>query len=176
MTTQELIVRLSALRGAQPVTVETRTVPTMRKTGNPFAGNVVKLSRVNGFVNWTYATSVNNQRDREGRDTNFEALPRQWGTRVASTPFVLHNGRVYVELKVERSLGHGYQTLSGQPIPVESLIDFLPAKREDSGRQEVERAVVLRDYAIDSLTAVTFAGERHVIDDGPVKPAAVAAA
>ncbi len=176
MTPSELIVRLSAIRGACPVTIETRTVPTMRKTGNPYAGNVVKLSRVNGMVGWHYAASVNAQRVREGGSADFDAVPRKWGERVASTPFVVHNGRVYLELKVERSLGHEYQTVAGQPVPVDALAPFLPAQRPDNGRQGVEREVVLRDYAIDSIAAVTLNGQRHVVGDNVTPAPAVAAA
>ena len=38
-------------------------------TPNPFKGNVIKISRVNGIINWRYGSSVNRQRVRSRGDT-----------------------------------------------------------------------------------------------------------
>lgn len=169
LTQVELLDGLTAQHGAFVVTIETRTIPAMAKTGNPWAGNCVKLSRVNGILNWQYASAVNRQRDREGLIADFEAYPRKWGQRIAGTPLVQHKGRTYVELKVERSLGYQYETLDGQPIDPADLAPFLRAPSET--RQGVEREIILRDYALDSITALTYGGQRYEVESETEQPA-----
>jgi hypothetical protein len=177
MNRTELVERLSAIRGATIVTIETCTVPTMRKTGNPYAGNCVKISRVNGMIGWSYANSVNNQREREGGTADFEVKERKWGKRIASTPFVVHEGRYYLELKVEHALEHWYETVTGERINVDHIRPFLPAKKTTTAEaQGVEREIILRDYALDNITAITFQGERHGVDGTATAPADAAAA
>lgn len=161
---QTELVELLAARaksGCFALTIETRTDARLKKTGNTF-GPVYKLSRVNGMANWHYGRSVNRQRTREELTADFEAAPRQWGERIEGTPFVQHKGRTYLELKVERSLGHSYQTEAGETLTDSDVAPFLPAKA-DASRQGVERTVILRDYAIDSILAVVMDGTRYLI-------------
>ena len=86
----ELVDVLTALRTASVVTITSRTEPRLAARHpisgipNPFKGNIVKVSRTNGIVNWSYANSVNNQRVREDLTPDFQALPRRWGTRLPS--------------------------------------------------------------------------------------------
>jgi hypothetical protein len=162
VTETELIYQLQLRAGAFPVTIEARTIPAMAKTDNPYAGNCVKLSRVNGMLNWQYERAVNRQRGRKGDAGDFEAMPRKWGRRVDGTPFVQHNGKVYLELKVQRSLGYEYRTLDGVAIDPAELTPFLRSAGET--RQGVEREVILRDYALASIDAITFDGQRYEID------------
>ena len=68
----------------------TRTVPAMRKTGNPFHGNVFKVADVNIQAGFEYINSVNNQLSREGKTPDAEAKPRKWGQRIKGTPLVEH--------------------------------------------------------------------------------------
>lgn len=175
MTETDLIHALcdNAKRGAFPITIEALTVPTMRKTGNPYAGNCLKRSRVNGFANWIYSNSVNRQREREGTETDFIAAPRQWGARVEKTPLVIHKGKMYLELKVEKSLGHQYETLTGKIIEASELAPFLSEKSEGSGRQGTEKEIVLRDYAIASIHAVSLDGRTYRVTHEPPAPIAV---
>ncbi len=49
LTVDMLASMLAEHRGATPVTLVARTVPPMRKTGNPLAGDVIKISRVNAL-------------------------------------------------------------------------------------------------------------------------------
>lgn len=149
-------------KGATIVTIEAEVVPAMRKTANPFFGRVTKVSRVNGMIGWNYENSVNNQRKREGDDTEFEAHPRKWGERVAGTPFVVHKGNTYLEIKVERVLGTVY-LLDDRPVTteqMESIRKFLPKTREPS-RQGVAKTVILRDYNLDNIRAVRKAGQDY---------------
>jgi hypothetical protein len=161
---------LRGVRGAKVVTVEARTEPRLLArhplTGapNPYKGNVVKVSRVNGMINWRYAASVNRQRVREGLAPDFAALPRHWGVRVPGTPLVEHDGRTYLELKVERSLEHRYETVAGEPLDAAAVEAFLP--RSSPGRQGVARPVVLRDYDLANLVSLRLEGVVYLLRAG----------
>jgi len=152
--------------GSTPITFVARTVVRMRKTGNPYMG-ATKVARVNGFINWSYERSVNRQRGREGVEEEFKALVRKWGERQRDNknrllPFVLHKDKTYVEVKVQKSLGYEYE-FEGKPVAKDEINKFLP-KRKEGARQEVERAVVLRDYALDSIQSVTVDGNTYEVE------------
>lgn len=158
----ELVLKLQAKRGATFATIVAETDPKLRKTGNPYSG-VTKVSRVNVTLNFVYENAVNRQREREGNDEQFEAEPRAWGVRIQRadgtlTPIVEHKGKYYIEAKVERSLGYEYMW-NGEPIEEERIREFLPKRSPSSGRQEVERPVIIRDYSVDSIKSITFDGE-----------------
>lgn len=158
ITRNRLIERLRETVGAMPVTIIAETLPKLKK--NPF-GKVRKISRVNGFINWHYANSVNNQRAREGNDEQFIAKPRKWGNREENSPLVEHHGALYLEMKVERSLSHEYRNDFGT-LTDEIIKPFLYEK-PDSGRQEVEKTVILRDYKIDNIVGISMNKEEFVI-------------
>lgn len=156
-------------------TLTALTVPAMvkkdreTKQPNPFIGRVLKRSKVNGIVGgWNYASAVNRQRIREANPQtiaeveavpDFEAMPRSWGTRIPNSGLVQHGNKYYVELKVERSLETTY-LIDGQPATdkqLEELKKFLP-KKSESSRQEVEKQIILRDYALESISHVKING------------------
>ncbi len=174
--------------GASIVTVVSRTEPDMRKRDNPFYGKVCKVAQVNGMVGFRYKNSVNNQRFREGQPVDdggnvveFEPLPRKWGNRLYRedvdpntgatvrrlTPLVLHKGRHYLELKVERLLSMHYQDEDGNPVPAEDLHPWLRQRSGESSRQLVERPVVLRDYALDSIEEIRMDGVIYRVIEDP---------
>ena len=160
ITKQSLLALLAEVKGATFATLVTKTDARLRKTGNPF-GNVEKVSRVNVCLGFQYEAAVNRQRTREGTEADFEAAPRQWGERI-SPMLVEHKGRIYLETKVEKSLGCTYLGSNGQEISSEQVASFLPA-RKPSARQETEKEILVRDYSLDSILSLSFRGEEYVI-------------
>lgn len=160
----QAIEMLSGIRGAVAVTLVTSTEPKLRK-GNPFAG-IRKVSRVNGMINFIYENAVNNQRGREGLDTDFQAEPRKWGERIRRedgtiTPLVEHKGKHYLELRIGQVFQSEFQ-VDGKPVPREDVKPWEYTKSESS-RQEVEKQVILRDYAIESIREMSLGGELYVL-------------
>lgn len=153
----ELKAALMERKGTSFVTIVAVTDPRMRKRDNPYAGRVQKRSSVNGVVGWIYQNSVNRERVREDLEADFEAHPRKWGERIKGTPFVEHKGNTYLELKVERVLSTEY-LLDGEPVDREVIAEWLPARKAEGARQEVENPIILRDYRLDSITEITFDG------------------
>ena len=61
--------------------------------------------------------------------------------------------------------GDHYYLVDGHPATADNLHaihDWCPV-REDSGRQEVERPVILRDYKLSSVVSVRMDGKDFVI-------------
>jgi len=69
---------LRGKRGQFGFTVETLTVPTMRKTDNPFIGRVTKKTiYTNAVLGCNYSNVINNRLVREGKEPTFVAQPRK---------------------------------------------------------------------------------------------------
>jgi hypothetical protein len=167
VTAEALADLLMTIRGAKIVALETRTEPRLLAkhpasgAPNPFKGNVVKISRVNGIINWRYGNSVNRQRVREGLAPDFAAVPRKWGVRVPGTPLVEHDGRTYLELKVERFMEQRYESRDGRELNFASVEAYLPSR--SAGRQGVTREVIVRDYDLASIVSMRLDGVIYLV-------------
>lgn len=151
---------LHTIRGTTMVSFVSATEPRLR-AGNPFPG-LRKVSRVNGVFGFNYEAAVNRQREREGMTPDFVAEPRKWGIRVDGTPIVTHNGKFYIEAKVERSEIVGYIMPDGAVIDPMQVEKWLPARH--GGRQAVEKTVILRDFAVENIRSIRMKGNEYVID------------
>jgi hypothetical protein len=167
ITSEALVELLLTVRGAKIVSIETRTEPRLLAkhpssgAPNPFKGNVVKVSRVNGIINWRYGNSVNRQRVREGLAPDFAAVPRKWGVRLPGTPLVEHDGRTYLELKVERFMEQRYDSLDGRELPFAAVEAYLPSR--GASRQGVEREIVVRDYDLANIVSLRLDGVVYLV-------------
>jgi len=162
LSAADLAKLLSGIKGATFATIVTNTDARV-KAACPFGRNVRKVSRVNVTLGFQYENAVNRQREREDSEPDFKAEPRKWGERVPGTFLVRHDsGKLYLETKVERSLGHEYRDAAGNLIPADAIAPYLPTK-SGSGRQEVEKTILVRDYALDSIKGLTIKGEDFVV-------------
>jgi hypothetical protein len=157
---RDLVELLKSQKGAKPVTICAQTIPNMRKKDNPYK-DVIKISRVNGIIGCVYTNAVNRQRIREDSDPDFEAEPRKWGQRIIGTPLVEHKGKYYLELKVEKSLGHEYE-LYNERIPFEKIKEFLRLP-PDMPKQGLDKEVILRDYDLANITSITINDQYYEI-------------
>ena len=164
ITSIELYDMLANLSGAKMATIETMTVPSMRKTRNPFYDKVLKMTRVNVTLNFIYANSVNNQRSKEGNEEVFVPHQRKWGVRISNSTLVTHDGKLYVEAKMNgKPQSVEYYLTNGESISKDVLLPFLPKKSSNQEHQGVEKEIVLRDYSLDSITAIDVNGKRFEI-------------
>lgn len=151
----------STIKGATFATIVTNTDARV-KAACPFGRNVRKVSRVNVTLGFQCENAVNRQRTREGETADFEAAPRQWGERIPGTFLVKHeSGKLYLETKVEKSLGCEYFAADGSRIDAAKIAPYLPSK--GGNRQGVEKEVLVRDYALDSIRAISLKGEDLVV-------------
>lgn len=165
----------------QPVSIVALTEPEMRKTGNPYAGLIRKLSKVSGFIAG-YENMVNNQLAREGKDQlTFTAKPRKWGERV-SLALVRHvkdgETRYYVTLCPKHAKPfYLVRTNAGFLAPIAKALfeAFLPPYRAPDN-QGTDKPIEPRDYNLANVASFAIGGQRYRIRHGglhvsPAKPA-----
>lgn len=160
ITKQRLVGLLGEIKGATFATLITETDARLRKTGNPY-GNVRKVSRVNVCLGFKYEAAVNRQLVREGAAADFQAAERAWGEHVEGAPLVENKGKLYLNAKVERSLGHEYFAEDGTPLSHADVAPFLPAK--GANRQGTEKEIIVRTYSLDSIRSLAYGGEQYVL-------------
>lgn len=156
------------IQHAMLLSITARTIPDLRKTAEdgtvcPFwieykAGRLVKVAAVNGVVYWIYTNSVNRKREKQGLTGDFQAMPRKWGHRIPRSPFVEHTTKegehkLYVELKVERSLGYVY-LLDGREIDQATVNKFCRPESDNRQGLAQEDAVRPRDYFLGNILEV----------------------
>ena len=156
----DFVSMLYSVRGATMVSFIASTEPNL-KAGNPFPG-LRKITKIGGVLNFNYQNAVNRQREREGIVADFVAEPRKWGQRVEGTPIVTHNGKFYVEAKIERSEIMGYIMPDLSMVDEHEVLNWLPNRH--SGRQAVEKTIILRDFAVENLRSMRIKGNEYVID------------
>ena len=157
MNLKQLEQVLREVNRATFVTIVAETQPRMRKTDNPYAGHVIKRSRVNGAICWIYKNAVQKQLDKQEIDVEFQPQERKWGERLQGTPFVEHKGKLYLEMKVERSLDSVYiDVRTGEEVDKEKLQPFL--------QDPPDSVVVLRDYALENIKQIAMKGALHIIE------------
>jgi hypothetical protein len=154
------------LAGGTFVGMDTETVVVLKGgKQNPQQGRVTKVmtgasvmcfSNTNGSA---YNAMVLRRLEQEGKDpASFELSPRAWGQRIQGTPFVEHKGAHYLEVIFMRSGAVQYM-LDGNPVD-ESEIEGLPEGRDSTGQGGLENKVVLRTFAMDSITALRANGKQ----------------
>ena len=174
MTRTDFVNMVVETKGARFASITSTTNARVKKTSNdgtttnPNFKDTVKTSKTLILINHNYTNSVNNQRNREGMTDTFVAHPRAWGSRIPGTSFVEHKGTLYLETKVEKSLGYEYFVASsGEHLDKDEVHSFITPRKE-SGRQKVESPVIIRDYKVDNLDYITMNGITvRLVGDSP---------
>ena len=94
------------VNGATFVALDTVTEPPLKGgKSNPHKGRVTKVmtgANVMVFQNKSingYDAMVKRRLEKEGKNPgDFKLSPRAWGHRIPNTPFVEHNGQLYLEV------------------------------------------------------------------------------
>lgn len=153
---------IESIRGVSFASIQSVTELDMRKTGNPFHGKIAKVSKILAIVgNWNYERSLENQAKREGVETEFEIKPRKWGFRLNDSGIVEHKGRMYLECKVEKSFDSRIVWSNGQYLShteIDAVRSFMPIRKESSTQDSIEKKIILRDYAFDSIRKIKLNG------------------
>lgn len=151
VTGAELLTLLRERKGAFPVTIHTRTRPKLLK-GAP--RDVTKTSVVNGMANFVFQSSV-----RRHVDPDFQVSPRSWGKHDPEARCVIHhNGKLYMELKVERVSDTIYRDCIGRKISPSRIAKYLPSRPT--------KPVDIKAYGFDSIAKITFNGASYTLPQG----------
>lgn len=163
ITQQELVEKLLALKGAQPITFSAIVDARARKTDNPF-DQILKFSVVNGFTGHDYENSVNRQLGREGQEQDFNANARNWGENINGI-VVKNKDKFYLRVRPLRTKKPIYLARKGGTtirIAKTTIEQFLPPVYHAQNQGTVKE-IVHRDYGFESLRTVSIAGEKYMI-------------
>ncbi len=168
---------LAKVKGATFATIVTETEPAFNKfsrtkdaLGNkvpcPY-NEVVKVSTMNITINFIYANSVNRAQVKEGSEGDFTPAPRKWGERVEGTPFVMHDGKIYLEAKANAApsqLAYIDKT-TGAEVDKALLEDYLPVKKSNAAHQGLseENEIIVRDFKLLSIKEIKMNGEYYAV-------------
>ena len=128
---------------------------------NIFA-NIVKNANVTNKTINGYEAMVERRLAKEGKDpASFQLGQRQWGKRIEGTPFVEHNGEMYLEV-IFLKPGKSYYELNAQQINPE-FIEGLPEKKAEGEQGGLDNKVVIRTFKVSNIAGITINGEHHVL-------------
>jgi hypothetical protein len=159
---------LASVNGNTIISIDTVTTPTLLGgKKNPLQGQIRKVmigGNVMVFTNKNsngYENMVNRRLIAEGKDpASFELGERQWGERIAGTPFIEHNGATYLEVIFLRP-GKTHYEHGLRSIAREQITGLKDAVEGEQGG--LDNKVVIRTFKADSIAAITIDGKRHVL-------------
>ena len=156
-----LIDVLNKTKKGQFITIVADTVPTMRKTNNPYFGYIVKRSVTQSTASPDFKTVLANKIKKDDLPER-EVKERKWGKRLQNTPFVVHvkkgesEVKLYLEMYVINSLGYVYfDTRTGEIVPKSVVNAFLPTRQKSE--------VIWRDYGIGGIVELRADGKQYVV-------------
>lgn len=161
-----LVEILSTQKGATPVTLSAMTDTRARKTGNPYVA-IYKFATVNGMIGVNYENAVNNQLNREGKETDFSAQTRQWGEKVNNS-LVVNGEDSYISIvnpKSFRARPRYYgKRMDGTlvRIPEAVALKFIPEKKK-SATQGTDKEIIFRNYNLKNIRTIAMHGKRYRI-------------
>lgn len=176
MHRQDLDHLIASIRGATFASLDTVTEPTIRGGhSNPFVGRVAKHTLGGSVILFTnqrsngYENMVRRRLEQEGIEPDSFVLgERPWGIRIPDTPYVTHNGKMYLECIFLRKGTEEYrwsvppEHRNGLPpeidvIPKEYIIGLKDRTEAEQGG--LTNKVNLRVYRLDSIQAIRLMGE-----------------
>lgn len=139
-------------------------VPLKGGKKNPLQGRVTKATTgatvmcfANGKSN-AYENMVKRRLKQEGKDpSSFELKPRAWGDRIKGTTFVTHKGQMYLEV-IFMNPGKSEYFIDGKPAA--EVIEGLP-EQTSGGQGGLDNNVIIRTFALDSITALRCNGQEY---------------
>lgn len=171
-TNTQLLNRLKKTADCTFISLRAVVEPTMRKTGNPYFGRVLKIVSAAGTINARYTNAVNNQRVRESLPATFKAKPRQWGEKLKDCPVIRYEtaaGRIryYLDIKIQSRSDQYRDIETGAVITKDRLEEWLPPHQKT--RQGVRKVVSLRDFRIDRIAEIRIKGDLWQVRSGIAK-------
>ena len=159
---------LSDVNGATFISIDTVTTPVLEGgKKNPMQGQIRKVtigSNVMVFSNKTvnaYDAMVRRRLEQEGKDPNtFELGQRRFGERIPGTPFIEHNGQLYLEV-IFLKAGKTHFEHGVRPIERHQVVGLKEAK--EGVQAGLEKKVVIRTINVDNIKQITVNKEMHIL-------------
>ena len=148
-----------SIKGVDILEIETITVPKT-KASCPY--EVIKLTRrrvkVGGELSLKDEIEANQL--AEGHEPNYKLSARPWGSKVAGTPFVEHNGEVYLPCIVESNINTVYlDTNTGDPMDMSLLSPWLVKPKEPKKQVGIVKKAIYRSYNLNAIVSIRLAND-----------------
>lgn len=160
---------LANVNGASFIGIDSETIPTLLGgKKNPMQGTIRKVmigANVMVFQNKNgsaYDAMVQRRLAAEGKDPeSFQLGERKWGTRRQGTPFIEHNGELYLEVIFLRP-GKSHYLHGVRPIDP-SEITGLQQDKQEAEQGGLDNKVIIRTFKADSIKRIVIDGQAHVL-------------
>lgn len=145
----------------------TETEPAIKspKTSG-MAGRIKKISEVTLLTgdSLSYESVINRRRKKVGLEAVEQVKPRKWGQRIPNTPFVIHNGQLYLETQII-AVGNVKYLLDGKEVPKEEVKEFLTEKKEGDIYGLGKDQPIWRDYKLGSIREVRADKHHYIVEN-----------
>jgi hypothetical protein len=177
MNRQEFIKKINDLKGAHFVTIFYETQVKMNKFArekdkngnkipNPYFEKIMKRAKVNGQINFNYENAVNNRREKEGTDRDFQSKGLNWknATKEHNKSIIEKDGKFYLQFRIIKVLDSEYfEKGTNKKIDKSQLKDYLPPSN-NSGSQGVDEAIKIININIDNIKKFTLDKTSHIFE------------
>jgi hypothetical protein len=150
----DLISYIQSLTAEAAIIIVTETEVKMnkkdvetKKNPNHYIGAIKKSTQI-VKVNPDYQREVNDQREQEGKDADFEASSRKWGVSLGNG-ILEKNDKIYVSYIPVKTIESSYE-FNGEAIEYSELKKFIPEKKS-SGNQGIENEVQFRVISLENI-------------------------
>ena len=170
ITKGKLIDYLKEIHGSTFISVVTNTEPTMRKTGNKYAGRIRKVNKVSGRVNFQYEEGVRRRLEKAGKNPDDFVGGTSWHEPVKvegkMTPLCKHKTKddYYLRFALENAGTPTYIDENGNEVAESELSPFFPEKKSYANQGlDDEDTLKILTYGLDSIESIQIKGETLVV-------------
>ncbi len=157
---------LQNVTGASFMGISTETNETLKGgKKNPLQGKVTKTMEGGNVIIFTntnkngYEGMVKRRLEKEGLPAeNFTLGKRPWGQRLQDSPFVFHDGKMYLEVIFIQRPSKVEYLVEGKVTPKE-LIGGLNTDKEEGKQGGLVDKVIIRTYNVDSIKSIRIDGQ-----------------
>jgi len=155
---------LDAIVNPTFINMVTVTPVRMNKTGNPFYGKVFKVKKGNYLIGTTYENRVNNNLDKEGKDTDFVAQKSNVGNHVSKVRLVNEkNQNSYLQHeRFDNSIIETTYLFEGKEIELSAFERFMPTA-SNYENQGLDKTVKVMSVTTSNIKTFTANGQTYLI-------------
>ena len=145
----------------------TETKVRMNKKGNPYHEQITKCLSSNFYIGSEYEKRVNNNREKEGKETDFVSSPLSGKNHISKC--VLTDTKTQTKFYVmcewfKRSYPKVEYKYNGNSIDKQMFESYL-VKRKESEKQQIENKVNIVTYLIESIKEIRMNRTRYILID-----------
>lgn len=152
--------------GAQPASIQYVTSPKINKAGKQLFGNIIKVANVGCILGFNYENSVNNQLERENKETDFQSKPIWNGKGKHITALLIEHvetGAKYLAYKYQQTFRSFHFDGNLNPLAFTQIKPFFYDSTPKNQGVNEGNEIHCRFIALDNIKKVKFRKTTYVI-------------